>query len=173
METHPSAPEAAVAPSLTAKDIEHLVKAARWARVIAILGFVMLGFMILFGALYGYFLNRVMTMAMESQDPAMSSIAVYPARFMSFFMVLMMIVVAAIYFFPLYFLLRFANNTRAALERTEMAKLTVALENLRSHFGYIAVLMIIGVVFYGFFLLIMLGMAAFLGSDFIHQLPQA
>jgi type IV secretory pathway VirB2 component (pilin) len=35
--------------ALSAQDIEHLGKAARWAKTVSILGFVMLGFMLVFG----------------------------------------------------------------------------------------------------------------------------
>jgi hypothetical protein len=84
-----------------------------------------------------------------------------------------MAVCAAIYFFPLFYLYRFATNTQSALQYMDLRKLTEALRYLRSHFGYIAVLMIIGVVFYGIFLLIILGMMTFIGSDLMQNLPQA
>ena len=157
---------------LSAQDLEHLGKAARWAKTIAILGFVMLGFMILFGVMYGAFLSRVMGMAART-NPDMPQMTMFPTALLSVFMVLMMAICAAIYFFPLLYLYRFATHTLQALEHMELAKLTEALRYLRNHFGYVAVLMIIGVAFYGLFLLIMLGMMAFIGSDFMQNLPQA
>ncbi|HYC29913.1 MAG TPA: DUF5362 family protein, partial [Chitinophagaceae bacterium] len=72
-----------------------------------------------------------------------------------------MILFFVIGFFPLLFLLHFANRLRAALAGNAQEDLTVAFQNLKKYFRYVGIILIIVLVIYGLaFVLALLGSAA-------------
>ncbi|MBS1581787.1 MAG: hypothetical protein JST66_06250, partial [Bacteroidetes bacterium] len=97
--------------ALSLADAEEIRGTARWARIIAIIGFVMLGIMLLFGVFFSTFMARVMSMS-----AAMTGAAV-PVDFsmLGMFYTVLFIVIVLIYFFPVLFLYRYATRTLKAL----------------------------------------------------------
>jgi MFS family permease len=132
----------------------HLSETAKWARFLAIVGFVFLGLMLVFGI----FLSSFMATMFGSYDTYGGS------GFMSAFgvgMAIMYIIIAALWFFPLLFLLRFANRMRTALNGNDQQALNISLQNLKVFFRFIGIMTIIILALYALAIIIsIVGMAA-------------
>lgn len=117
-----------------------LLESAKWAKFLAIVGFVMIGLMIL-----------VMLIGVAVASGA--GLAMGPALFMA-------ILMGAIYFFPAYFLLLFATNVKEGLVAEDVDKVTLGFQNLKRMFLYIGVLTIILLSIY--LLMFLVGGSAFM-----------
>lgn len=126
--------------NLTTDIREFLRETAKWAHFLAIVGFVMVGFLVLIALFFGTFMN----MAMSEIPGGMNG---FP---MTFFVVFYLIL-AGICVFPALYLLRFATNTKRALQVDDQIALSVAFENLKSHYKFAGICTI---VFIGFYVLI-------------------
>jgi len=114
-----------------------LLEAAKWARILAILGFVMVGIMVLF-ALFAGTMFSTLSNVTDSPMPA------FPGAMFS----LIYIAVAALYFFPILYLYRFAKGIREAFKREDKPSLVYAFQNLKSHYKFIGILAMITIGFY-------------------------
>lgn len=133
-----------------------LADAARWARFLAIFGFVMCGLI----ALTGFFAGSILSMfadsgEMEELEGMSSAVGVG----MAFFYIL----IAAIYFIPCLFLFRFANKMKIALSSNDQEALNNSFQNLRSMFRFFGIVSIIMIALYAIILLIALVGAAAMG----------
>jgi heme/copper-type cytochrome/quinol oxidase subunit 2 len=68
-------------------------------------------------------------------------------------MILVIIIVGFIYFFPVFFLLRFSRNIRDAIQNLDQKKLLKGFRNLRLYFTYIGILVIVVLTIYALGLL--------------------
>ncbi len=128
----------------SAKDF--LKETAKWAYFLSILGYVGIGFIVLAGLFAGTLFS-----AMGKTNPAMSSMG-------GSFRILMAVVyllIAALYFFPVYYLNKFASNAKAAFATNDSEKLTISFQYLKSHYKFIGIMTI--VVFSLYFLVIIAG----------------
>ena len=117
----------------------HLSEAAKWARFLAILGMISLVLMIVVGV----FGSTMLFSSMNGFDGDATGMAAYGSGIFAGYM----IVIAVIYFFPLLFTLRFANNIRTALNTNNQQALNTGFQNLKACFRFIGILTIIGLVF--------------------------
>ena len=133
----------------TSAGLMFLDEAAKWAKILAIIGFVFLGLAVLMvisiGSLFG---------AMGSEFGELSEL--YTAS-MSGGIIVFYLLILSIYFFPTLYFYRFAVKTRRAIAMVDSHGLTDGLENLKKTFKFIGILMIIFVSLYGFLFLIMGG----------------
>jgi hypothetical protein len=131
----------------SAKDF--LKETAKWAYFLSILGFVGIGLMMLIAVFAGTFFA-----AMGTAIPGASAMG-------SSFGVVMGIVyfiIAAIYFFPVYYLFKFASNAKKAFRDNDTEALTSSLGYLKSHYKFIGIFMLAILVLYGLiFVLSMFG----------------
>ena len=134
----------------------HLNETAKWARFLAIVGMVLLGLMIIFGIFFS-------TMMAASSNPFEEPVE-GGSGLMSGFGVgiaILYIILAVIWFFPLLFLLRFANGIRASLHGNDQNALNVSFQNLKSCFRYVGIITIIILAMYALvFVIALLGGAA-------------
>lgn len=132
----------------------HLSETARWARFLAIVGFIFLGLMLVFGI----FLSTYMSTIFGRND--MYGGAGLGASF-GVGMAIMYIIISALWFFPLLFLLRFANRMRTALNGNDQQALNISLQNLKVFFRFIGIMTIIVLALYALIIILSLvGMAA-------------
>ncbi|HMJ70799.1 MAG TPA: hypothetical protein VK508_17980 [Cyclobacteriaceae bacterium] len=128
--------------SVTSQGASYLKETGGWAKFLSILGFCFVGLMVI----VALFLGTVMsTIGMEQQIAG--------------FQVLVTVVYllfAALYFFPILYLFRFATKVTAAVKSNDTVGLTSALENLKSHYKFIGLLTAIIVGLYGVILVIAL-----------------
>jgi hypothetical protein len=118
------------------KSLKYLNTARRWAMFLAVTGFIFLGIMIIAGALAGTFLS-IFDAYKQFEDGIPGWII-----FGSF------VAIALLYFFPVFFLFRFAKYAGIAVETRNRNDLRIALRNLRSFFVYTGILLIVILVLY-------------------------
>ena len=134
----------------------HLSEAARWARFLAIVGMISLVLMIIVG-IFGTAMMFSTTGRMEGEYGG-SGMGMYGSGIFATYI----IIFAVIYFFPLLFTLRFANNMRTALTANDQQALNTSFQNLKACFRFLGILTIIGLVFMAIaFVFGMIGAAAF------------
>lgn len=147
MEQYPEqSPEQSQEPTLFGFGIDqssrsHLWEAAKWAKFLAIVGFIMCGIL----AIVGIFAGSVFSSVSRYDDYGGSS------AFGSGFGVLMILIyvgIAVVYFFPCLFLLRFANHMKTALNTDDQVTLNNSFQNLKIMFRYVGIVTIIIISFY-------------------------
>lgn len=114
-----------------------LSETARWANFIAILGFIMIGILILVAIFAGSMMGMMMSQIPEAQDLGGLS-GLYGGALTVFYLIL-----AGIYIFPILYLYRFATKMKHALRTDDQESLSSSFENLKSHYKFIGILMII------------------------------
>jgi hypothetical protein len=139
----------------------YLSQAAKWAKFLAIVGFVFCGFFLLWGIFAGTIINIFTSkLGSESAFPMGSAAAAGLSNAILFIFAL---IFAAVYFFPCFFLYRFATKMQVALRNNDQGFLNNSFGNLKSFYKYIGILMIIAL---SFFLLEILFVMIFAASTF-------
>lgn len=134
----------------------HLSETARWARFLAIVGMISLALMILFGLIYSIWISSMVD-SMQNQvgfQPRAYSTGL--AAGSAFVFILM----AVVGFFPLLYMLRFANQMRTALYGNDQESLNTSFQNLKRYFRYLGIITIIGIGLWVIWLLVV-GVAVF------------
>src|SRR5690606_35157917 len=108
---------------------DYLRESAKWAKFIAIVGFILCGIMVLVALFAG-------TILAASMSTAMGEAAGIGGGVITF----IYIVAAALWFIPCLYLFRFASAMQVALRNNEQEKLSNSLKNLKSHFKFIGIL---------------------------------
>ena len=126
----------------------YLNETGRWGKFLAILGFCFIGLMVLIGLFAGSFV------AQATGDGSIPGFA----------FTLLYLVIGALYFFPVYYLYKFSKQVRTALARKDNKELDSAFENLKSHYKFLGIAMIIVLAIYAVALLggLLAGAAALL-----------
>ncbi len=131
--------------SLSITDLEEIQATAKWARIVAIIGFFILGLMLVFGLAFGSFFGKLMAMQSAMSGAPMP---VDPSLFGIFYAVLFMVMVV-IYVFPTLFLYQYATRTLRSLKNGfDATTFSSGLRAHRSFYSYVGVLMIIVAVLY-------------------------
>src|SRR5688500_18895143 len=104
----------------------HLSETTRWAKFLAIVGFIFLG-LILIAGLVMVATMSTLTAGIEQDTQGFGTMAQYGVGLMAFFYIIMVLIM----FFPLLFMLRFANKMRAALDRNDQQQFNVSFQNLK------------------------------------------
>lgn len=124
----------------------YLKETAKWAKFLAILGFIGCGLLVLGG------IALVFTMSAASMGGVAFG-GMYSSAFSLIYLAL-----AALYFFPCFYLYRFASSMQQALQAGEAIQLQTSFRNLKSCFRFIGILTIILIAVY---LLAIVGVVAF------------
>lgn len=137
----------------------HLSETARWARFLAIIGFIFLGLMLLAGVLV--FINIPASDLNNTFGGGYGSGGLMENLGLGAF-IIFFVISTIIIFFPLLYLLRFANRMKTSLNGNDQQALNVSFQNLKSYFRYIGIITIIVMAFYGIaFIFSILGAAVF------------
>ena len=121
----------------------HLAEAARWARFLAIVGFIMCGLIVLIGIFAASFITSFSSKFGNEFGGATSM-----GSGMGSLMTVLYIGIAILYFFPCLFLFRFANLMKAALATEEQDNLNKSFQNLKVMFRYVGIITIIVLAIY-------------------------
>lgn len=136
---------------ITPPSAEFLRTAAKWGKFLAIIGFIMIGFMVLMALGIGAFMGGMMH-GMNNTVGVMSALG---SSFFSLFYLLF----ALLYFFPVLYLYRFSSKVQRALDLQSETEIDEAFKNLKSLLKFMGVLTIIVLAFYALSILaIFLGM---------------
>ncbi len=122
----------------------YLKETSGWSQFLSILGFIFIGLLVIGGVGVSLFLSA---MNSEEIDPQLGLLVggIY-------------MVFGIIYFFPIYYLYRFAANMKKALEKKDNDDLDEAFKNIKSHYKFMGIFTI---VFIAVYILGAIGMAIF------------
>jgi hypothetical protein len=112
----------------------HLAEAAKWAKFLAIVGFVMCGLVVILSFFMGTILS---SMGSYSNDDAGFGAG------LGIFVTIFYLALGVLYFFPCLFLFRFAINMTAALNTNDQLTLNRSFQNLKIMFRYVGILTIV------------------------------
>ena len=133
----------------------HLWEAAKWAKFLAIVGFVVCGLIVIVGIFFGSFLSM---MSGVYSDEYRGSTALTSG--MGAFMAIFYAGLAVLFFFPYLFLFRFANHMKSALNTNDQHTLNSSFQNLKIMFRYVGILTIVLLSFYALAILMVILTAA-------------
>jgi heme/copper-type cytochrome/quinol oxidase subunit 2 len=120
--------------------LDNLNSVRKWTMFLSVLGFILLGLIIIAGLATSLFLTTFKTQEANLGIPES-------------FMILIFLVVGVIYFFPVFFLFRFSRNMRDAIQNLDKEKLQKGFRNLRLYFTYIGIMVIVVLSIYAVALL--------------------
>lgn len=130
---------------LDQQSFSYFGEAAKWAKFIAIIGFVFCGLMVVI-ALFAGSMFASMFASMGS-GMGMVGGGVFTVVYLIF---------AALWFFPCLYLFRFATQMQSAIQSNEQVKLQYSIRNLKAYFRFLGILFIIVLAFYALGILGML-----------------
>ena len=141
---------------LNASALEFLKESTKWSKFLAIMGFVGIGFMVLAAIFMGAFMSMIPT-ATESSE-------FNPLGAMKGFISVLYLIIAAIYFFPVYYLYKYANDTKNAIQNNDSELLSNGLGFLKSHHKFLGITMIVVLSLYVLMFIGMITMGIFAAS---------
>lgn len=124
--------------------INHLSEAARWAKFLAIIGFIVCVFVALIGIFASTFLS-FMSDRFNNSDTG-SGQDIFSG--LKSFIAIIYIGIAFLYFLPCLYLFRFANFMKAAIATSEQENLDKSFQNLKIMFRFVGILTIVIICFY-------------------------
>lgn len=132
--------------SVTLAAREFLRETGRWAKFLSILGFVFIGLMVVLALFSGAIFS-----ALGTQAGMPLSGAVLGGIYIGF---------AILYFFPVYYLFQFSQKVKQAIAHQSSELLEQSLENLKSHYKFVGIMMAIIIGLYAIGILFaLLGLA--------------
>jgi hypothetical protein len=123
----------------------YLRDAARWAKFLAVAGFIFCGLFVVVAVLFVSLLSSLFNSVGAN---GVAGIGAVPIAFVY-------ILIAILNFFPCLYLYNFAVKMQVALAGNDQEQLNTSFKNMRAFYRFVGVMMIIGL---GFFLLGILGM---------------
>lgn len=121
--------------TLTTGSKMFLKESAGWTKFISIVGFVFLGILVI----VALFAGSIIGAAMQSSGMEMMGGA---------FITVLYLAMAVLYFFPIYYLFQFSSKMKAALAQQSSALLEEAFSNLKSHYKFMGILLVIVLAIY-------------------------
>ncbi len=124
----------------------HFLEMAKWTKFLAIMGFVLIGIMILAGIFMGSAFARISGSAAVGAISGIGFTLIY-------------IILAGIYFYPTYALYKFSTLIKPAVAHSDTALFNEAISYKKNLFKYMGILMIIVLAMYAliFMFAIMVG----------------
>jgi len=120
--------------------------AARWAKFLSIVGFVMCGLFAVAAIFAGSILNGLNYLNAPDSDTGYDKGAF--TGIMGVFIGFIYFACAVLYFFPCLFLFRFATNMQMALRAEDQSILNTSFQNLTKLFRFVGILTIVLLSFY-------------------------
>lgn len=130
--------------SIDHESYAHLGETARWAKFLAIVGFVTCGVI----AIMSFFIGSLLAASVFSAYGNTGASAVGGALFTGIYLIF-----AVIYFFPCLFLYQFSIRMKAALKSNDQVKLNQSLKSQKTLFKYMGIMTIVILSFYALGLL--------------------
>ena len=106
------------------KSINHLKETRKWAMFISIIGFIFVGLCII--------LTPIVLLSTFSGSSLTELATVIP-----------LLLVSVIYFFPIYFLFKFASHSRIAIEENNSESLENSFRYLKLHYRFMGIFIIV------------------------------
>ena len=119
--------------------INSLQTSAKWSSFLAIIGFIGLGFMLLAALLVG---------SVFSAMPQEMGLEANPMGGVLKYLPLFYILIAVIYFFPVYYLYKYASEMNKAINLRNSESVAEALSYLKSHHKFLGIMTIVVISLY-------------------------
>ena len=130
--------------TLTGASKNFLKETAKWAKFLAIIGFILIALMLVFAI----FSTTIFDMAAKMQPGIPEGLGLA--------MAITYLVLAIIYFFPVYYLLQFSNKMKKAISTKNDETLAKSFEMLKSHYKFIGVFTVITLSLYALLFIVSL-----------------
>lgn len=133
---------------LNKQSLIYLNETRKWTLFFSILGFIMIGFMLVLSFFIGNIMNSMPEFSNQQElSPGMSG------GFLSFIYIFF----AILYFFPIYYLYQFSVNMKLGIQQRSAELVESALSYQKSHYKFMGILTAILLAFYA---VIIIGAAA-------------
>jgi hypothetical protein len=130
---------------------EFLREAAKWAYFLSILGFIGIGLIVLAAIFAGTIFSAIGSMTPGEIGGKIGSA-------FGIIITVVYLLIALLYFFPIYYMNKFASNAKTALQENDTETLSISFEYLKSHYKFIGIMMLTMMCLYG--LIIVFGIIA-------------
>lgn len=140
--------------NISALSESYLMTSAKWCKFLAIVGFILIGFMLVAGV----GIASVSGIMSEYQQPS-----IIPMAGVMSFMWIFYIILALLYFFPTYYLLLFANKTKQALIEKNPVTLEEGFKNMKKLSKFVGIVTIVILAIYP------IAIFAFVIGDFMNK----
>ena len=117
----------------------HLSEAAKWAKFLSIVGFIVCGFIVLMG----FFFSSFMSMFSSRYDSSPYGDMSVQGSGLGTAMMVYYLIVGILYFMPNLFLFRFATKMKVALAANDQEVVNTSFQNLKACFRFVGILTII------------------------------
>jgi len=134
----------------------YFAEMAKWGKLMAIVGFIVLAFIILGGI--ALLLGSSM---LGSQSVELSQLAGFPLKLFG----ALYLLIGVFYFFPTYYLLKFSDLMRASLRSNDESLMTSSFENLKSLFKFMGIITVVIIAIY-LLMFIAIAVGSMFGSAF-------
>lgn len=132
------------------RESENLLKSiAKWTKFLSILGFAILGVMLIIILSAGVLISGMNSYAMATDMHP------YIPGVFSWGYALFYIIMIVVYFVPLFFLFRFSNRVKIAVETKSITTLNQSFRFLNTHYMFIGILALVGITCFIFTLIFM------------------
>ncbi len=128
----------------------HLTEAARWARFLAIVGFVFIALFAVFAIAGGSYIANMFRRGNDFDQVGASGFSTG----MTIGIIIYYLCIALLVFFAYLFLYRFAVNMRLALQENNQELLNRSFQNLKILYRYWGILTVVGLLFFALFVVI-------------------
>jgi hypothetical protein len=135
-------------------NIPYLTEAAKWAKFLSIIGFIICAMLVLTGVFWGTFLAASFA-EVDSEFKSLEGIGT--GLFTIWF-----VIIALLYFFPSLYLFNFASKMQTALRNSDQISLNTSFKNLKSCLKFWGIFLIIILCFYALVIIF-----AILGTAFL------
>ena len=123
----------------------YLKETAKWGKFLSIVGFVVTGLIVLVALFAGSLFAKLGELSANRQSALPEGL--------SFIITIIYLAIAILYFFPCFYLFKFSNKAKLAIELNEQVSLNEAFGNLKSCFKFIGITTIIILAVYALVLL--------------------
>ncbi len=113
----------------------YLSETRKWSKFLSILGFIFVGFAVI----AAFFMGTVFS-TIGAETPGASGMGVG--------MTVLYLLMAVLYFFPVYYLYKFSGKMKIALLGRKGLDLDEAFKNLKSHYKFVGIMMIVMLCLY-------------------------
>ena len=136
--------------SLNSEIKSYLLETAKWGKLLAIMGFIGMAFLILVGLVMAIGLSAFSGMASTGLPLAIMGV--------------LYIVIAVIYYFPVSYLFKFSTKMKKGLTSNEQQTVTEGFENMKSLYKFLGILTIVVLSIYVIAIIIAVPMLMFFKS---------
>lgn len=125
-----------------------LREGAKWCLFLSIIGFIFIALMVIMGAFMAVMMSAMPAMPSDPYGGAMGPMGASSFDAIKGYLGAFYIVIALLYFFPVYYLFKYANGTKQALASGNNDVLANALVNLKSHHKFLGIMTIVMISLY-------------------------